>query len=204
VAGIRSAVRSPRAERGLGLPLPDTLSTNPHSPSFLPTFPLQNASFPPCDALLLLLSSLCEMVFPWAESQAGVAGGRGTVPWQDLGLCLEAPKHLLRASRRAGALGSVLATSPALSCSIRSGPTSVLGLWQLYLAVTLVPDSRVRNRRSRCALPSDQQERGSAVGPRSPRARASVGAVLKGKAFGQGGLTFSLGSLGTCNVVATR
>lgn len=139
VAGIHAAVRPPRAEGGLGPSLP--LSTSPHSPSFFPIFPLQNANLPPCDALPLLLSSLCELVFSWAESQTWMHRGRGTVPWQDLSLCLEAPKHLLRASRRAWALGRVLATS-VLFCSIRSWPTSAPGLWQLYLAVMLLPSAR--------------------------------------------------------------
>lgn len=40
-----SALLASMAERGLGLPLPDTLSTSPHSPSFIPIFPLQDANF---------------------------------------------------------------------------------------------------------------------------------------------------------------
>lgn len=135
VAGIHAAVWVPRAERSC-LPLPDTLSMSHHSSSFIPIVPLQNASLPPCDALPSFLSSSCELVFSWAELQAWMPRGRDTVPCQDLGLCLEAQRHLLRASRRAWALGRVLAAPPVLSCSIRSGSTSVPGLRQLYLAAS--------------------------------------------------------------------
>lgn len=202
MAGIHAALWVPRAERSC-LPLPDTLSMSRHSSSFIPIVPFQNASLPPCDALPSFLSSPCELVFSWAELQPWMPRGRDTVPWQDLGLCLEAQRHLLRASRRAWALGRVLATPPALSCSIRSRSTSVPGLWQLYLAVMLPPISWIRNRRSRCPLPLDQPGHSSTAGHRSPRAPASPSAVLKGKAFGQDGLTFLPGSLGTCNAVAT-
>lgn len=124
------------------------------------------------------------------------------VPWQDLDLSLEASKELLRASRGVWALGRVLATS-VLSCSFRSGSTSVLGLWQLYLFVVLLSIIQIRNRCSCSSLPSDQPGHSSTAGHCSPRAPASLGAVLKGKAFGQNGLTSSIRSLGTCNTVTT-
>lgn len=123
--------------------------------------------------------------------------------WQDLGLCIEDPKHLLRASRKVWAQGHVLDKSPVLSSPIRSGSTSVLGLWQLYLAMVLLNISWIRNRHSHCPLPADQPGHGSAAGHQYLRAPTSPGAVLKRKAFSQGGLTFSLGSLETCITATT-
>ena len=143
-----------RAERGLSPPLPDTLSMSPDRPFFTLLFPLQNANFPACNALPLLFSSLRELVFSWAELQAWMRRHRGTVPWQDLGLYLQVPENLLRASRRAWALERVLATSPVLSYFIRSPHAP--GLWQPYLAMMLLPISWVRNRGSHCPLPLDQ------------------------------------------------
>lgn len=74
--GIHAAARAPMAERGLGPFMPDTLSMSFHSPSFTPL--LQNDSCPG-DAVPLLLSSLCEMAFSWAESQAWMPRGRDNI-----------------------------------------------------------------------------------------------------------------------------
>lgn len=89
------------------------------------------------------------------------------MPLQNMGLCLEAPEHSLRTSRRAWLLGRVLATSPGLYWSIRSRPTSVPELWQLYLAVMLLSISHVRNRHLHCPLLQTGQDMAAQQSPAS-------------------------------------